>query len=134
MVGVRVTLGVALAAVLVCALLAAPAFAQATAVGGSVQYIDCDQVQVAAADQYGVGDISERLDISQEQVLACLGDDDKDDGKTGADTKGKDDVLADTIVKGALPDTGGLPALALAAYALVVAGSFSVVRLVGRRG
>ena len=31
---------------------AAPAFAQANAVGGSVQYVDCDQIQAAATGQY----------------------------------------------------------------------------------
>jgi len=33
---------------------AAPAFAQANAVGGSVQYVDCDQIQAAATGQYNV--------------------------------------------------------------------------------
>jgi hypothetical protein len=138
MVGVRGTLGVALATVaallVACALLAAPAFAEANARGGTVQYIDCDQVQSVAASQYGVGEITQELDITQEQVLACLGGDrDDKDGKTGADTKGKDDVLADTIVKGALPDTGGFPVLLLAACALVAAGTFSAARLIVRR-
>jgi hypothetical protein len=100
-------------------------------------------VQSAAASQYGVGEVSQELDITQEQVLDCLVDDDRDDGNdrdrdddgaTGADTEGKeDDVLADTIVKGALPDTGGFPVAALAAYALVATGAFSVLRLLGRR-
>jgi hypothetical protein len=140
MVVVRVTLGVALtmALLLACSLLAAPAFAQADARGGTVQYVDCDQVQSAAGLQYGVGEVSQELNITQEQVLACLGDDDRDrdkDGETGADTEGKeDDVLADTIVKGALPETGGFPVLALVAYALVATGAFSLARLFGRRG
>jgi len=57
---------------------AAPAFAQATAVGGSVQYVDCDQVQAAATGQYNVGNeqdlagIAQELGVSQNQVLACL--------------------------------------------------------------
>src|SRR5215218_358490 len=57
---------------------AAPAFAQATAVGGSVQYVDCDQVQAAATGQYNVDNdqelagIAQELGVSQNQVLACL--------------------------------------------------------------
>ena len=58
---------------------AAPAFAQATAVGGSVQYVDCDQIQVAVTGQYNVGNqqdlagIAQYLGVSQNQVSACLG-------------------------------------------------------------
>ncbi len=57
---------------------AAPAFAQATAVGGSVQYVDCDQIQAAATGQYNVGNdqdlagIAQDLGVSQNQVSACL--------------------------------------------------------------
>src|SRR5215203_6423294 len=69
---------------------AAPAFAQAsatasatasagaTAVGGSVQYVDCDQVQAAATGQYNVNNeqdlagIAQELGVSQNQVLACF--------------------------------------------------------------
>ena len=58
---------------------AAPAFAQATAVGGSVQYVDCDQIQAAATGQYNVGNdqdlagIAQELGVDQNQVSACLG-------------------------------------------------------------
>ena len=58
---------------------AAPAFAQATAVGGSVQYADCDQVQAAATGQYNTDNqqnaagVAQELGVSQNQVLACLG-------------------------------------------------------------
>ena len=58
---------------------AAPAFAQATAVGGSVQYVDCDQILVAVTGQYNVGNqqdlagIAQYLGVSQNQVSACLG-------------------------------------------------------------
>ena len=58
---------------------AAPAFAQATAVGGSVQYVDCDQIQAAATGQYNttneqdMAGIAQELGVSQNQVLACLG-------------------------------------------------------------
>src|SRR5215216_6868917 len=72
---------------------AAPAFAQASAsasasasvsagganaVGGSVQYVDCDQIQAAATGQYNVGNqqdlagIAQNLGVSQNQVSACL--------------------------------------------------------------
>src|SRR5215210_2972656 len=57
---------------------AAPAFAQATAVGGSVQYVDCDQIQAAATGQYNVANdqdlagIAQSLGVSQNQVSACL--------------------------------------------------------------
>jgi hypothetical protein len=56
---------------------AAPAFAQA--VGGKVQYVDCDQIQAAATGQYNFGNqgvaaaLSQQLGVSQNQVLACLG-------------------------------------------------------------
>src|SRR5215208_7716891 len=59
---------------------AAPAFAQATAVGGSVQYVDCDQIQAAATGQYNVENnqedlaaLAQELGVDQNQVLACLG-------------------------------------------------------------
>jgi hypothetical protein len=57
---------------------AAPAFAQANAVGGSVQYVDCDQIQAAATGQYNpdnqqdLAGIAQELGVSQNQVLACL--------------------------------------------------------------
>lgn len=128
MVGVRGTMGVALAAALmvVCALLAAPAFAEANARSGTLQYVDCDQVRTVVGIQYnarsGDREVRQELDITQEQRRECLGD-----------IKVKDDVLADTIVKGPLPDTGGLPLLALAGCALVVTGAFSAMRVIGRR-
>jgi hypothetical protein len=58
---------------------AAPAFAQANAVGGSVQYVDCDQIQAAATGQYNANNtqnqagVAQELGVSQNQVLACLG-------------------------------------------------------------
>src|SRR5215208_1278823 len=57
---------------------AAPAFAQANAVGGSVQYVDCDQIQAAATGQYNTDNqqdlagIAQDLGVSQNQVSACL--------------------------------------------------------------
>ena len=58
---------------------AAPAFAQATAVGGNVQYADCDQIQAAATGQYNTDNeqdlagVAQELGVSQNQVLACVG-------------------------------------------------------------
>src|SRR5215211_6221376 len=55
---------------------AAPAFAQ-SAVAGSVQYVDCDQIQ-AAIGQYENADaedfsaVAQELGVSQNQVLACF--------------------------------------------------------------
>jgi LPXTG-motif cell wall-anchored protein len=71
----KVVLLVAVMAAVVAA--AAPAFAQA-AVGGSVQYIDCDQIQVALTGQDNVANeqelagIAQELGVSQNQVSACL--------------------------------------------------------------
>jgi hypothetical protein len=54
-----------------------PAFAQATAVGGSVQYVDCDQAQVAvtqqvnAANDQDLAGVAQDLSVEQNQVLAC---------------------------------------------------------------
>src|SRR5215217_1338380 len=73
----KLTLLVALLAMVLAA--AAPAFAQANAVGGSVQYVDCDQIQAAATGQYNVGNqqdlagIAQNLGVEQNQVSACLG-------------------------------------------------------------
>jgi hypothetical protein len=58
---------------------AAPAFAQASAVGGSVQYVDCDQIQAAVTAQYNTDNeqdlagVAQELGVSQNQVLACVG-------------------------------------------------------------
>ena len=55
---------------------AAPAFAQANAVGGSVQYVDCDQIQAAVTGQYNTDNeqdlagVAQELGVSQNQVLA----------------------------------------------------------------
>jgi hypothetical protein len=57
---------------------AAPAFAQANAVGGSVQYVDCDQIQAAATGQYNANNqqdlagIAQELGVDENQVLACF--------------------------------------------------------------
>ena len=56
---------------------AAPAFAQ-SAVAGSVQYVDCDQIQAAIgqyqnADAQDFSSVAQELGVSQNQVLACFG-------------------------------------------------------------
>ena len=69
---------VAVAIILVLMLaVSVPAFAQATAVGGSVQYVDCDQVQVEttqqvnAANDQDLAGVSQSLSVDQNQVSTC---------------------------------------------------------------
>jgi hypothetical protein len=56
---------------------AVPAFAQASAVGGSVQFVDCDQAQivvtqqVTAANNQDLAGVAQDLTVEQNQVLAC---------------------------------------------------------------
>ena len=71
---------VLLAAVVAMALAAAaPAFAQASAVGGSVQYVDCVQAQVAVTQQVNafndqdLAGVAQSLSVDQNQVSACSG-------------------------------------------------------------
>jgi hypothetical protein len=128
---------------------AAPAFAQATAVGGSVQYVDCDQIQAAATGQYNTDNeqelagIAQELGVSQNQVLACF-----ESIAAGEDVNintGGATVIADTATPkaggggggsasaaagGALPSTGGASLIALGAGALLVAGGLLARKLV----
>jgi hypothetical protein len=136
---------------------AAPAFAQANAVGGSVQYVDCDQIQAAATGQYNVANdqdlagIAQELGVSQNQVLACL-----DSIAAGRDVNintasasaatvtvtasagggggggggGSASSSASAAAGGALPSTGGASLLALGAGALLVAGGLLARRIV----
>jgi hypothetical protein len=71
---------VAIAVILALMLaVAVPAFGQASAVGGSVQYVDCDQAQVAvtqqvnAANDQDLAGVAQSLSVDQNQVLACYG-------------------------------------------------------------
>ncbi len=135
---------------------AAPAFAQATAVGGSVQYVDCDQIQAAATGQYNVANdqdavaaIAQDLGVDENQVLACYGSlaagedvNIGDDGATvvahkatstaTASAAGSDqyDGSASAAAGGELPDTGGASLFALGAGALLVAGGLLARRIV----
>jgi hypothetical protein len=131
---------------------AAPAFAQASAVGGSVQYVDCDQIQAAATGQYNVENdqdlaaVAQSLGVSQNQVLACfdsiaaggdvnLDDDDatvvaKGTATATATAGGGGTAAAATAAGGELPPTGGASLLALGAGALLVAGGLLARRIV----
>jgi hypothetical protein len=132
---------------------AAPAFAQATAVGGSVQYVDCDQIQAAATGQYNVENnqealaaLAQELGVDQNQVLACFesiaaGGDvnintaeatviaDTATPKAGGGGGGGGGGSASAAAGGALPSTGGASLLALGAGALLVAGGLLVRRI-----
>jgi hypothetical protein len=135
---------------------AAPAFAQATAVGGSVQYVDCDQIQAAATGQYNTDNaqelagIAQELGVSQNQVLACLdsiaaGEDVNINTAAGTAAAGKGTATASASAAGgggggggsasaaaggALPSTGGASLIALGAGALLVAGGLLARRIV----
>ena len=135
---------------------AAPAFAQATAVGGSVQYVDCDQIQAAATGQYNVDNqqelagIAQELGVSQNQVLACLdsiaaGEDVNINTAAGSASASASATASATATAGgggggggsasaaaggALPSTGGASLLALGAGALLVAGGLLARRIV----
>jgi hypothetical protein len=135
---------------------AAPAFAQAVGGDVDVQYVDCSQVQAAAAAQGQYGDatagdlgsaaaIAQELGISQEQVNACLegvaagGDIIVDDGGTAAASAAAtaaaaasagSTAAASSSSAAALPETGGASLIALGAGALLVAGGLLARRIV----
>jgi hypothetical protein len=135
---------------------AAPAFAQATAVGGSVQYVDCDQIQAAATGQYNANNqqdlagIAQELGVDQNQVLACFRslaagrDVNINTASASAMTVtakatstakaggggGGGSASAASAAGGALPSTGGASLLALGAGALLVAGGLLARRIV----
>jgi hypothetical protein len=139
---------------------AAPAFAQANAVGGSVQYVDCDQIQAAATGQYNVENdqealaaLAQELGVDQNQVLACFrslaaGRDvnintasasavtvtakatSTSTAKSGGGGGGGGSASAASAAGGSLPSTGGASLLALGAGALLVAGGLLARRIV----
>jgi hypothetical protein len=138
---------VMLLAAVMAMILAAAAFAQASAVGGSVQYVDCDQIQAAATGQYNVENnqealaaLAQELGVDQNQVLACF-----ESIAAGGDVNintAEATVIADTATPkaggggsasaaagGALPSTGGASLIALGAGALLVAGGLLVRRI-----
>ena len=126
---------------------AAPAFAQ-TAVAGSVQYVDCDQIQAAIgeyqnADADDFSAVAQELGVSQNQVLACF-----ESVAAGRDINvGASAQYAATATAtasasaagggggsgSALPSTGGVSvpsAIALGAGVLLVAGGLLARRIV----
>jgi len=134
---------------------AAPVFAQANAVGGSVQYVDCDQIQAAATGQYNVENdqealaaLAQELGVDQNQVLACFrsiaaGNDVNINtasasaaatatatATASAGGGGGGGGSASAAAGGALPSTGGASLLALGAGALLVAGGLLARRIV----
>jgi len=168
-------LAVLLVSTLVLASAAPMAFSQASAGeggdSGNVTIVDCSQVQSAfgSQGQYGnaavaqyeseaVAVVSQELNISQNQVNACLGggtggggdntpppdddgngdgDDGDGDGNGGAmstpasdeeQPEGEQAVDADTIPAGKLPNTGGPSLLAAVAGVALVVGGASLIR------
>jgi hypothetical protein len=130
---------------------AAPAFAQASAVGGSVQYVDCDQIQAAATGQYNVANeqdlaaVAQELGVDQNQVLACFrsiaaGRDVNINTASAsavtvtatatASSSSASSSSASAASGGSLPSTGGASLLALGAGALLVAGGLLARRIV----
>ena len=137
---------------------AAPAFAQANAVGGDVQYVDCDQIQAAATGQYNVANeqdlagIAQELGVSQNQVLACfesiaagrdvnIGAGSASAAATATATAtatasasagggGGGGGSASAAAGGALPSTGGASLIALGAGTLLVAGGLLARRII----
>jgi len=125
---------------------AAPAFAQ-TAVAGSVQYVDCDQIQ-AAIGQYQNADaddfsaVAQELGVSQNQVLACFQsvaagrDINVNTASASVDPASVDPASVSGGGGGsasALPSTGGVSvpsAIALGAGVLLVAGGLLARRIV----
>ena len=118
---------------------AAPAFAQ-SAVAGSVQYVDCDEIQ-AAAGQYQYADaedfsaIAQELGVSQNQVLACFESvaAGRDINVNTATASASASAASASASASALPSTGGvsaLSAIALGAGVLLVAGGLLARRIV----
>lgn len=112
--------------------------------GKNVTIVDCSQVQNAfgSQDQYGnanasaqfeseaIAVVSQELNITQNQVNACLGGQPEGDNDAeGSDLEdGEDDMLADTIPDGKLPNTGGPSLLVVVAGVALVVGGASLVR------
>ena len=127
---------------------AAPAFAQ-SAVAGSVQYVDCDEIQAAvgqyqyATDADDFSAIAQELGVSQNQVLACFqsvaAGRDINVNTASAATSTSTSTSTSTASGGgggsasALPSTGGVSvpsAIALGAGVLLVAGGLLARRIV----
>src|SRR5215212_10437132 len=139
---------------------AAPVFAQASAVGGSVQYVDCDQIQAAATGQYNVNNdqedlagLAQQVGVDENQVLACFksiaaGNDVNintasasaaatatataaaGSAQYGGGSASAAGGSASAAAGGALPSTGGASLLALGAGVLLVAGGLLARRII----
>jgi len=127
---------------------AAPAFAQ-SAVAGSVQYVDCDEIQAAvgqyqyATDADDFSAIAQELGVSQNQVLACFqsvaaGRDinvntaSAASAATSTATSTASASAGASASASALPSTGGVSipsAIALGAGVLLVAGGLLARKL-----
>src|SRR5215211_5017461 len=146
--GIEVRKVMLLAAMLAMVLAAAaPAFAQ-TAIAGSVQYVDCDQIQAAIgeyqnADAEDFSAVAQELGVSQNQVLACFesvaaGRDINVNTATAAASaqyakKTATSTSTSTSSSSALPSTGGVSvpsAIALGAGVLLVGGGLLARRIV----
>src|SRR5215211_7399281 len=152
--GIKLRKAMLLAAMLAMVLAAAaPAFAQ-TAIAGSVQYVDCDQIQAAlgeyqSADAEDFSAVAQELGVSQNQVLACFqsvaaGRDINVNTATAAASaqyakktafakKTATSTSTSTSSSSALPSTGGVSvpsAIALGAGVLLVGGGLLARRIV----
>jgi LPXTG-motif cell wall-anchored protein len=128
---------------------AAPAFAQ-SAVAGSVQYVDCDEIQAAvgqyqyATDAEDFSAIAQELGVSQNQVLACfesvaagrdinVGASAQYAATSTATATATASASAASASASALPSTGGVSvpgAIALGAGVLLVAGGLLARRII----
>src|SRR5215211_3188345 len=144
--GIKLRKVMLLAAMLAMVLAAAaPAFAQ-TAVAGSVQYVDCDQIQAALgeyqnADADDFSAVAQELGVSQNQVLACFESvaAGRDINVNTASVDPASSTATSTASGGgggsasALPSTGGVSvpsAIALGAGVLLVPGGLLARRIV----
>lgn len=126
-----------------------------------VQFVDCSQVQniFVSQGQYGdvnitandrseaVVEIAQELNISQNQVNACLGNVGGDDGDTPPgeedtpaseeeetppaeeeEPEGSKEVIDETMTSGKLPETGGPSLAAVLAGTVLVAGGVALIR------
>src|SRR5215211_5062460 len=142
--GIEVRKVMLLAAMLAMVLAAAaPAFAQ-TAIAGSVQYVDCDQIQAAigqyqdaTADDFSA--VAQELGVSQNQVLACFQsvaagrDINVNTATVSVDPASVDPAGGGGGSSSALPSTGGVSvpsAIALGAGVLLVGGGLLARRIV----
>jgi hypothetical protein len=143
---------IAAAALLVLGLSAVPAFGQNGGGGGAQYSAICQNIigefgvvqnqegNAAAAAQYGnaTAEVAQEQGVSVAQVNECLNGAGGGPGvrvAADADDQFKEGVLAATIPDKLLPNTGGMPLLALAVIGLaaIVAGVFVLRAVMSRR-